>query len=132
MGPGKGAGRAERVAVIDDEPLVRDIIARGLRASYEVETFGAAREFFEALGEGRRFGVIICDLMMPEVSGRAIYEEIRERWPGQQRRLIFVSGLSEAEARLGPLEGLDNDMIEKPFQLAELRRLVQEIFERLG
>lgn len=130
MWRGEGKERSGVIGVIDDEPLVCDIIKRALEREYKVETFGAARALFQALEAGRYFDAIICDLMMPDLPGRAIYEEIRTRWPGQEERLIFVSGLSEFEAREGPLQGLESPMLEKPFQLSALREIVYQVVGR--
>lgn len=127
MERGDGDKKSGLVGVIDDEPMVCEIIRRALERDFEVEVFGTARELFQALEGGRVFDVILCDLMMPDLSGRGIYEEIRQRWPGVEERLIFVSGLSEFEARQGPLQGLESPMLEKPFQLKELRGLVKKV-----
>lgn len=115
-----------QVAVVDDEPEIGDIIRRTLH-NYEVELHESAAEIFEALADGRRYEVILCDLYMPEVSGRQVYDELLERWPSQAKRLVFMSGISASVARQDILEGLSAPMLEKPFRLNDLREAVAEV-----
>ena len=115
------------VAVVDDEPEIGDIVRRALKRNYRVETFETAEEILKALEEGRRFAVVLCDLYMPERSGRQIYDEIATRWPEQASRVIFMSGISARGARGDLLSGVDNDMMEKPFRLKVLRQTVEKM-----
>lgn len=116
-----------RVAVIDDEPEIGDIIRRTLRRHYEVDVHLSAQEFFEALEDKQHYDVILCDLFMPQVSGRDVYDELVDNWPEQADRIVFMSGVSAGDAREQALQGLDVSMIEKPFQLDTLRNVVGDI-----
>lgn len=120
---------ADRIAVIDDEPEIGDIIRRALRRNYDLDIFETADEALSAFESGHRYAAILCDLYMPEISGRDIYDELSDRWPDQARRIIFMSGVSSEGARRDLLEGLDAPMLEKPFRLGELREAVDEVVD---
>lgn len=123
------ADDTDRVAVIDDEPEIGDIIRRALRRNYQLDLFERAEDALAALEEGNRYAAILCDLYMPEISGRDIYNEVSERWPAQAERMVFMSGVSSEGARQDLLEGLDVPMLEKPFRLRQLRDAVSDIVE---
>ena len=120
-------GPRSRVAVVDDERDIGDIIRRGLKRRYEIDIFVSADEIYESLSQGTDYDVIICDLQLPYITGREIYDEIESRWPQQAQRVIFMSGVSARGARDDYLKGLDRPMLKKPFRLEELRRLVDEV-----
>src|SRR5215813_14985990 len=97
-----GRGRSDRMApaatilVIDDEPSVVSVLARLLqRDGYRVETARNGRDALVAL-QGQRYDVILCDLRMPELDGRALYAHLRYRAPTLCRRVIFLTGDSRA------------------------------------
>lgn len=120
----------KRVAVIDDEPDIGDIIKRALKRQYDVDLFESATDVYSALDAGERYDVIFCDLFMPAISGREVYEELAQRWPEQAEKIIFMSGVSARGAKVDILEGLDNDIMEKPFRLSMLREKVGEMSRR--
>ncbi len=116
-----------RVAVVDDEPEIGDIIRRALRRRYDVDVYETASEAYAALDDGKRYDVIMCDLLMPDVSGRDVFEHLADKWPDQAQRIVFMSGVSREGARDEILADIDAPMIEKPFRLGDLRRTVRHI-----
>jgi CheY-like chemotaxis protein len=106
--PPTPAGARGRVLVIDDEPQVLRSIERALRADHQVTCASSAETALQAL-EGADFDVILCDLVMPEMSGRGFFEALREKRPALAGRVIRV---------------------EKPFDLVRLRLLVAEAVAR--
>ena len=83
-----------------------------------------ARARFEA---GEHFDVIMCDLVMPGETGMHLFQHVRETRPELARRFAFMTGgafLPEAERFLGQV---DNPRIEKPFDVATMRRLVDRL-----
>ena len=61
--------RSGRVLVVDDEQMLCNAIERILGADHDVTTVTSAREALSRLGAGERFDLILCDLMMPEMTG---------------------------------------------------------------
>ena len=69
-----------RVLIVDDEPLVARAIRRNL-GGHEVQIASSGREALALLDAGKRYDLVLCDLMMPDVSGMDVYTAIRERHP---------------------------------------------------
>ncbi len=103
QGPGAQAAQAQpaaapsaprgRVLVVDDEPLVLGAVRRALGAQHDVEGVSSARRALELLtGDEDLFDVVLCDLMMPEMTGMELYGEVRASHPGRARRFVFISG----------------------------------------
>jgi PAS domain S-box-containing protein len=114
-----------RILVIDDEPQVRDSIEAVLAFDHDVETAGDG-ETALAMLEQARFDLILCDLMMPRMNGRDVYEQIARRWPGLERRIIFVTGGAFLPALAKFLESVDNLKLRKPFTVDNVLALVAE------
>ena len=84
-------GRVGRILVVDDDPAVGRALRRMLDPHEVVVAEGGAQAK-EILARDRRFDAIVCDLMMPEVSGIDLYESISATDPALARRIVFVSG----------------------------------------
>ena len=118
------------VAVIDDEAGIGDIIQRALKRTHDVDIYLSGEEVVDAMRGGAAYDAILCDLYMPGMTGRQIYDVLAEKWPDQAGKMIFMSGTTAEEARQGDLKGLANKMIRKPFQLNELRDAVDAMVSR--
>jgi CheY-like chemotaxis protein/two-component sensor histidine kinase len=117
-----------RVAVIDDDPMVCRGLTRLIRDQHDVVPFTSPVEALEAiLGGAEPFDAILCDVMMPEMSGIEVYQQIAERDPDLASRLVFVTGGAfSAEAR-GFLEAGQHRVIEKPATQATLLRAIARV-----
>ena len=74
-----------------------------------------------------RYDVIFTDIRMPDLDGRALYEEIEQRWPGQADRVVFVTGDTLASALRDFVSESGRPVIEKPFLPNEVRRVVEAL-----
>ena len=119
-----------RVLVIDDEPAILRAFRRVL-FSHDVSIAASGLEALQKLGENAPFDVIFCDVMMPEMSGVEVYQRIRERFPGQEHRLVFMTGGAFAEPAAHFIEETANPKLKKPFTGSSLRGLVASMV-RLG
>jgi CheY-like chemotaxis protein/two-component sensor histidine kinase len=116
-----------RVLVVDDEPLVVDMLARLLRRDHEVVAVSCGRAALEQLGGGTWFDAIVSDVMMPNMTGIELLETLVRIDPEQAKRLIFLSGgvfTPETRARLDELGTL---LLEKPVGMKELRCAVMGV-----
>jgi len=116
-----------KVLVVDDEPDIRESLAEILSAaSHRVVTASSGREALERLTI-ERYDVILTDIRMPDMDGRALYQQIQAKWPSELARVVFVTGdtlaseLREFVCRSGRL------VIEKPFLPSEVRRVVADV-----
>jgi PAS domain S-box-containing protein len=119
--------RRGRVLVVDDEPIVGRVLQRLLR-EHEVEVATGGREALERLGQApSAFDAILCDVMMPDLTGRELYEAVGRASPGLERRFVFVSGGAFTPGASEFLASIPNPTLEKPFDEARVRRVVREL-----
>ncbi len=103
------------VLVIDDDPLVVRSLTRLLQGHHEVEALTDAREGLSRIESGERFDVILCDVMMPEMSGVDFYQEAHgDRVPEQAARVVFVTGGAFSPETRAFLEAGQHRVVEKP------------------
>jgi PAS domain S-box-containing protein len=118
--------RRGRVAVVDDEPGVRRAITRLLAAAHQAEPFDSARTLVARIAAGERFDAILCDLMMPDMTGMELHRELQRLAPQQAATMIFMTGGTFTPEASDFLRDVANRHVEKPFDTAALRALVQE------
>jgi two-component system, cell cycle sensor histidine kinase and response regulator CckA len=115
-----------RILVIDDEPAILRAFRRVL-VSHEVSVATSGPEAMRALADGAAFDVIFCDVMMPEMSGVDVYQRIAELYPGQEHKIVFVTGGAFAEPAAHFIASVDNPKLKKPFTGSSLRSLVATV-----
>lgn len=120
-----------RVVVIDDEPLVGRSIRRALRG-HEVQVFSSGQEAIERLCSDEPFDLVFCDLMMPEVSGMEVFDEVSARRPDLAGRFVFMTGGAFTSQARDFLRETALVCLEKPFELHQIRELVRERAEPAG
>ncbi len=113
-----------RVLVIDDEPLVGRAIARILDAQHEVVLRASAREALGELLDGGGFDVVLCDLMMPELTGMELHGRLVRDAPAVAARTVFLTGGAFTDAAREFLDRVPNLRLEKPFEPQALRDVV--------
>jgi len=115
------------VWVLDDEPMVGQIISRSLQASCDVWVAREPREFFARLEAGETFDVCCCDLMMPQMTGMEVRARIAAAWPQLLPRMIFVTGGPSTQDGRDFVARPDVTLLDKPFDIANLRLTVQNV-----
>ena len=118
---------ALRVLVVDDEPH----ILHYMRATLESwgHTVEVASDGTEAVERALviPFDVIICDLRMPRLGGREMYNNLARQYPDIARKVIFATGDTVRGDTLQFLEQLGRPFLHKPFTLAELRTVLGNV-----
>jgi CheY-like chemotaxis protein len=122
--------KAVRVLVVDDNPLVRDLITRGLEPHAEVLSSGDGIDALMKVIE-QSPDLILCDYKMPGVDGRQLYEKIRMREASKNTPFIFVANRSDIEEKLRPMVDGVEDYIQKPFYVKELVRRAKKVIDRV-
>ena len=123
--PKAGLAARKRVLCIDDEPDVGRLVMRILRKQHEVivETDGTVA--LERIRAGERYDAILCDLMMPSISGMDFYHELCASVPEMAERCGFMTGgVFTAAARAFAAELPPSRLIEKPFHGEAVQALV--------
>jgi DNA-binding response OmpR family regulator len=118
-----------RILIIEDEPD----IARGLSDALEFEQFevmtsGRGREGIKMLQE-RGADLIILDLMLPDINGFSVCEQIRQSHPVVP--IIMLTARSQETDKIRGLEAGADDYVTKPFSVGELIARINAIFRRL-
>jgi signal transduction histidine kinase len=123
--PEIAAGRRGRILVVDDERMLCIVIEKILGADHDVTAVTSAKEALRKFEGDERFDLILCDLMMPEMTGMELLSELRQLRPDQAEKVIFMTGGAFTESTQAFLAQASNESIEKPFKGIKLRELVQ-------
>jgi signal transduction histidine kinase/DNA-binding NarL/FixJ family response regulator len=123
----------ETVLVVDDEPEVRHSVRRLLeRLGYTVlaaENGAAALALLGAEPE-RGLGLLLTDVVMPEMGGRELAHQVRRRCPSAG--VLFMSGYTQEAIRIDDFPGAAVGFIEKPFTLDAMARQVRAMLDGAG
>jgi PAS domain S-box-containing protein len=123
--PPERAKRRAKILLIDDEPAFRVSLGHLLGATHDVTTAASAREALDRVDSGERFDLLLCDMMMPEVTGIDLHEELRRKAPDQATRMVFLSGGAFTAQAQAFLKRVPNAYLEKPFTIEELNKLIE-------
>ncbi len=124
--------RGGRILVVEDEPTVAQLIADVLREEgFLVDTILDSRQGLD-LARGRRYDLIICDLRMPHLDGRAFYRQLVRDENPLQHRLIFVTGDTLAPRTVDFLQTCGLPYLAKPFLVEELKEVVGRTLEQIS
>jgi PAS domain S-box-containing protein len=121
------AVRRGNILVIDDEEPLAQAIRRFLSNEHEVTAVFSAGAALDLIRRGERYDVIFCDLMMPQITGMELHAELLRSQPEQAANVVFLTGGAFTAAAREFLDEVPNRRLEKPFDLKELRRLVNEV-----
>jgi CheY-like chemotaxis protein len=109
-----------RILVVDDEPALREVVARVLRESgYEVTAAGSGEEATEIF-EAERIDLLLTDVMMPGMLGSELVQWVRDRFP--ETPVIYMSAFSAQAAALAS----EAPLLGKPFDPESLLRVVRK------
>jgi two-component system, OmpR family, response regulator len=109
---------AARLLVVDDEPQIREFIARALSAAgYAIDFSGSGPDGLRQAVAGD-YDLVILDLVMPDMDGREILARLRRERPNQA--VLVLSCLADVTTKVDCLELGAMDYLTKPFSLAEL------------
>jgi len=128
--PSVPAGSVRRALVVDDEPTIRSAVARYLRKrgwdADEAEDGRAALLTLERAGPGG-YHVVISDLRMPHYSGDQLHDWLAQHRPDLFEYLILTTGDLAAPSLREFIARTPRPVIEKPFELALLGQLIEEV-----
>lgn len=114
-----------RILLVDDEPMLLRVLERVLALDHDVVSVGSASEAQSLLARGDTFDLILCDLMMPNMTGMELHAELSRTAPEQASRMIFLSGGAFTAAAQEFLADPSRERIEKPFDMLNLRATIQ-------
>ncbi|MBE7558712.1 response regulator [bacterium] len=122
-------GGHERILLVDDEEPIRALAGQVLaQLGYHVEMAANGREALHKLESSPAFDLVVLDLVMPEMSGRELFDALVAR--NCPARTLIASGYSMHERSQDLLDRGADDFIQKPFRPDDLGRKVREILDR--
>ncbi len=124
--PAGWPSRRARILLVDDEPMVGRALAR-LLAGHETVVATSAGEAFQRVERGERFDAILCDLMMPDMSGMELHARLETRAPELASRMIFLSGGAFTPAAAEFLGRVPNERVDKPVGRVELENSLRVV-----
>jgi signal transduction histidine kinase len=117
--------KSRAVLVVEDEAAIGRTLQR-LLVPHRVTVSNRAREALQRITAGERYDVILCDIMMPELTGMDFYRQLREFDPALSDRVVFMTGGTFTESARTFLESVPNHYVDKPMNVARLRLLIEE------
>ena len=114
-----------RVVIVDDDVLYTSSLRRIFSNEHEVTVCNDARAALARIRAGETFDVILCDLMMPEMTGAELHAELREISVSVADEMIFITGGAFSPSSQQFLERITNLCFEKPCDLKDLRAAVR-------
>ena len=119
-----------RILVADDEMGVRTVVLRALEIdSHEVTAVADGADALEALG-GARFDLLLTDIVMPGLDGIALALKAARLHP--EMKIVLMTGYADERRRAHNLEALVDQVVAKPFTVAEIQRIVAETLAAAG
>lgn len=117
-------GLRGRILVVDDDLHVSRALKRTLRA-HDVETVNNGREAIRRC-LSHDYDFILCDLMMPDITGMDVYSALSLKRPEMANKMIFMTGGAFTARARQFLDGVVNPRIDKPFEQSLLRQMIRE------
>lgn len=115
-----------RILIVDDEEPLRSLVARALamdgHETLTAEDGAAALDLLQA--EGGAFDLLLTDIKMPIMDGIALALATARDFP--TLTILLMTGYADQRERAHGLEALVNDVVTKPFTLADIRAKVAE------
>ncbi|MCK5798735.1 MAG: response regulator [Deltaproteobacteria bacterium] len=125
QGGDPSALRRLRILVVDDEPAEGAVLTRLLH-QHEVTAVQGGQEALTLLAGGLSVDVLLCDLMMPDMSGMALHERLAVSHPSLADRMVFITGGAFSEEAQAFVDAVENPCLEKPLEMAALEAALAE------
>jgi CheY-like chemotaxis protein len=116
-----------RILLVDDEEPVRGFLKRGLEMDgHQVETAIDGADGLDRLVEtGGAFDLLLTDIRMPLMDGIALALAAKRDYP--DLAILLMTGFADQRERAKGLESIVEDVLTKPFSLADLRTTVARV-----
>ena len=109
------------------DEMVSHVVRRALMPEHSVQIVNSAEAALKLFRRGDRFDVVLCDLMMPQITGMELFRMLQALDPNQAARVVFMTGGAFTPSARVFLDSVPNGRLEKPFEIAALRALVNQL-----
>jgi two-component system, cell cycle sensor histidine kinase and response regulator CckA len=130
--PPESESAPARILIVDDEPLLGQTLLYAFKGRHDVVICTSGRDALSRLEKDARFDLVLCDLMMPDVSGSAVYEAVKRSYPGLVRCFVFMTGGAFTERAREFLAKHPGAQLEKPFNIEDIERILRQFAATRG
>jgi CheY-like chemotaxis protein len=118
-----------KVLIVDDEPTIRNILARILsNKGHQAQTVSSGKAALAMLHE-KGYDLLVADLKMSGVSGMDLYETLKKKQPDMADRTVFITGDTMTEETNDFLASSGRPYLAKPFTPMEFLEIVESALE---
>lgn len=119
-----------KVLIVDDEPAIRNILARILsNKGHQAQTVSSGKAALALLYE-KGYDLLVADLKMSGLSGMDLYETLKKKRPDMADRTIFITGDTMTEETNDFLASSGRPYLAKPFTPMEFLEIIENALER--
>jgi CheY-like chemotaxis protein len=118
-----------RVLIIDDDPLVARVLNRILR-EHHVSVCVDGSQARNILKDDTMWDLILCDLMMPNVTGMDIHQFCVEQCPENVQQMVFITGGTFTRSAQDFIDDPKIKVLHKPIQVQQLTQLVDKVIHK--
>jgi CheY-like chemotaxis protein len=122
--PAPSSLRRLRLLIVDDEAMVARAAQRVFEGQFKVDIALDGKAALEKLRQ-LEYDVVLCDVMMPGLSGLDVYRQVRLENEGLAARFVFATGGLFNQELSDSVTRLSNMIVEKPFDAKALRRVIE-------
>jgi len=123
----RAAAATRRVLIVDDEPLIVQSLTKMLSARATVVGETVSARALELILTDPGFDVIVCDVMMPGMTGIDLHERVARERPERAGRFVFITGGTYTARARDYLAHVSNTRLDKPFGVAELVAAIERV-----
>lgn len=121
--------RGKKILVVDDERYILDFFVEVFHAlPMQVDTACDGRAAMQKIQSGT-YDLIITDFKMPQMSGKDLFNWIKQNWPHMTKKVIFVTGDTVSPETRSFFENNKNRYLAKPFKIEEVKEVIQQTLE---
>lgn len=118
-----------RILIVDDEPNICRSLVRLLGRNHEVASVTDARQALEQFIDGKDYDIVLCDIMMPEMTGVELYRETVRCAPQMAERMFFFTGGAFSSSSRAFVEQMKERCLEKPLDMKRIQQIIQDKLE---
>ena len=116
-----------KILLVDDDPTVLDLVRETLEGcGYDIDTAINSQEALTKVRDGA-FAMIIVDLLLPDMNGFILSQEIKRVNPTLADKILFISGILFGQSTVEHLGSVGAGFLSKPFQIDSLIEAVDKI-----
>ena len=119
----------KRILLIDDDQIIRELMEIILKKDHRVESVNSGEIAIQKIKE-INYDLIITDLRMPKVDGFKLYQWIKENKPGEEKKIIFITGDTYENKTKEFLKVTQNLFIAKPFKISDFENIVKKFLTK--